>query len=305
MRAHILPATQGIRWLLDSFKIYGKAQLRLPLIVLSYLTLIFAFIWMGLVGVFLIFLCDPIFSVGLSNLSRAVEQGKTVDPGIIFSGFSSRFKTLLSMGAIYAGVVAAVVMLSGQLFGLIYGEDQLREIASRFSVIKGSQSGAKQIDEKLKTLNQGDAKQINEEFKAMVESPRDEPKQTNEEFKAMIEAMTVLFLLTVLLRIPPSIIFWHAATLVAWHGIPKGKALFFGLVGCVRNWRAFLVYLAVFFVAVVLLPILCLKLLVRFGLEVKVLLSFSLVLVVLNMTLWFIGLYVSYRDIFAETDEPV
>ncbi|MDR2507303.1 MAG: hypothetical protein LBD67_04815 [Candidatus Accumulibacter sp.] len=301
MHAHILPAMQGVRWLSDSFKIYGKAQLRLPLIVLSYLALIFAFIWLGWVGIFLIFLCDPIFSVSLSNLSRAVERGKTVDPGIVFSGFSSRFKTLLSMGAIYAGVVAAAVMLSGQLFSLVYGGDQLQKIASQFSVIK---SDAKRINENPKAMNPGDAKQINEEFKAMVESTQNEPRQTDEEFKAMIEAMTVLFLLTVLLRIPPSIVFWHAATLVAWHGMPKGKALFFGLVGCVRNWRAFLTYLVVFFVAVVLLPNLFLKLLARFGLEMKALLALSFVLIVLNMTFWFIGLYVSYRDIFAEADEP-
>ena len=47
---------------------------------------------------------------------------------------------------------------------------------------------------------------------------------------------------SMLLYLPLSLMFWHAPALVHWHGIPPVKSLFFSLVACVRNLRAYLVY---------------------------------------------------------------
>jgi hypothetical protein len=49
-------------------------------------------------------------------------------------------------------------------------------------------------------------------------------------------------LLSALLYVPLSLAFWHAPALVHWHGVPPVKSLFFSLVACIRNGRAFLVY---------------------------------------------------------------
>lgn len=43
--------------------------------------------------------------------------------------------------------------------------------------------------------------------------------------------------------IPVSAMFWHAPALVHWHGVPVAKSLFFSLMACLSNWKAFLVYL--------------------------------------------------------------
>ena len=43
--------------------------------------------------------------------------------------------------------------------------------------------------------------------------------------------------------IPVSAMFWHAPALVHWHGVPVIKSLFFSLMACLSNWKAFLVYL--------------------------------------------------------------
>ena len=48
--------------------------------------------------------------------------------------------------------------------------------------------------------------------------------------------------LSMALYIPLSLMFWHAPGLIHWHGIPPVKALFFSLVACMRNWRAYLVF---------------------------------------------------------------
>ena len=43
--------------------------------------------------------------------------------------------------------------------------------------------------------------------------------------------------------IPVSAMFWHAPALVHWHGVPVVKSLFFSLMACLSNWKAFLVFL--------------------------------------------------------------
>jgi len=51
--------------------------------------------------------------------------------------------------------------------------------------------------------------------------------------------------LALFLYIPLSITFWHAPGLVYWLHVSPIKALFFSLIACVRNLRAFVVYVLV------------------------------------------------------------
>jgi hypothetical protein len=46
----------------------------------------------------------------------------------------------------------------------------------------------------------------------------------------------------IVLHLPLSLLFWHAPALVHWHGIPPGKALFFSIVACLRNFWALAVF---------------------------------------------------------------
>jgi hypothetical protein len=48
--------------------------------------------------------------------------------------------------------------------------------------------------------------------------------------------------ITFALLIPVILAFWFAPVLAAWHDMSAGKSLFFSLVACLRNWRAFLLY---------------------------------------------------------------
>lgn len=49
-------------------------------------------------------------------------------------------------------------------------------------------------------------------------------------------------IVTSVLYMPLSLLFWHAPALVHWHAIPPIKSLFFSLVACWRNFAAFTVY---------------------------------------------------------------
>lgn len=49
-------------------------------------------------------------------------------------------------------------------------------------------------------------------------------------------------LVTAVLCIPLTMLFWHAPALVVWHRIAPAKSLFFSMVACWRNFGAFVVY---------------------------------------------------------------
>jgi len=98
--------------------------------------------------------------------------------------------------------------------------------------------------------------------------------------------------------------YWYAPVLVAWHGLPAGKSLFFSFVACARNWRAFLTYSAVILVFVALIPGLALGVMSSFFSDAK---PFSIVLTMLIVFIvvpsLYASFYVSYRDVFVRIDE--
>ena len=114
--------------------------------------------------------------------------------------------------------------------------------------------------------------------------------------------------LAVVLTLPVMFAFWYAPLLVAWHGQPLFKAVFFSFVACLRNWRAFLVHVLGVFAIALLLP----GLLIRFA---SLLLPGAADLLLALMTLpalfiiaptLFASFYVSYRDVFGISPaEPV
>ena len=108
------------------------------------------------------------------------------------------------------------------------------------------------------------------------------------------------------LYMPVMMLFWFAPTLVAWHGMPVGKALFFSLFACLMNWRAFTVYSVASAIVLLVVPFV-----VLFGLmlasggalrpaAMAVLFPFVLSM----MPTLFASFYASYRDIFAPAPAP-
>jgi hypothetical protein len=49
-------------------------------------------------------------------------------------------------------------------------------------------------------------------------------------------------LFSFVMYLPLSALFWHAPALVHWHMQPVAKSLFFSIMACVGNWRAFVVF---------------------------------------------------------------
>ena len=119
--------------------------------------------------------------------------------------------------------------------------------------------------------------------------------QEIEESNFFLPALIVMLLMT-----PVMMAYFFAPVLAAWHKLSVGRALFFSLVACWINWRAFLTYgIAMLLVAGVIPGLLLGALLALFpGAQ-----SFITALITMPMVLAvapaiFASFYASYRDIF-------
>jgi hypothetical protein len=95
--------------------------------------------------------------------------------------------------------------------------------------------------------------------------------------------------------------FWFAPVLAAWHGIGAVKALFFSLLACLMNWRAFLSYGIAAAALMLVMPVVALSaiaLLMQGRGGSASVVSLVLPLVIVLLPTLFASFYASYRDVF-------
>jgi hypothetical protein len=109
------------------------------------------------------------------------------------------------------------------------------------------------------------------------------------------------------LLIPLVTAYWYAPALAAWHDFPAGKALFFSFVAGLRNWRAFIAYVAAIMVFGALIPGVILGLLaIAFPESVNFFaVLFTVPMLLILAPVLFASFYASYRDVFVAIDENV
>jgi hypothetical protein len=99
-----------------------------------------------------------------------------------------------------------------------------------------------------------------------------------------------------------SMFFWHAPGLVHWYNVPPTKALFFSMVACLRNTKAYLMYgltwLAIMLGASMVLGTV-MGLLGLQALGRPIITAFALSMAAMMMT----SVYFSFRDSFMHTEE--
>lgn len=107
-------------------------------------------------------------------------------------------------------------------------------------------------------------------------------------------------LVTMLLYLPVSLLFWHAPALVHWHGISPVKSLFFSFVACVRNAGAFLMYGLGWF-AVFLGMGIVISLVAGLTGSAEFMAAAMLPLALLMAAMFSTSIYFTFRDSFAAT----
>lgn len=253
MKARTLPASDGLKWLIEAYLIYRRNPLLLVLMSFSFWGIVLFLELVPVLGAIASSIFTPALLVSIMNVCRDLDQKRVTPPGAIFSGFAQQRKTLFVLGALRILRMLAIILV----VTLVDGGEMLSLLAQ----IK----------------------------------PTSQP--TPEQLSVFLTPFYVLpFFLPVFMA------FWFAPLLAAWNGLPTIKSLFFSLVACWRNWRAFMVYGLSLVILVIVLPTLAM---VLFSLLVPASLAATVIsvpLMIMAMPVLFASIYVSYRTIFVDSD---
>lgn len=100
-----------------------------------------------------------------------------------------------------------------------------------------------------------------------------------------------------------SMFFWHAPALVYWHEVPALKSLFFSVVACLRNFKAFFLY-AMAWLGIVMLTMLVVSLVMSAIGSMGLMLIAEQVVAVVMGAMFFASQYYSFRDCFLDDPAP-
>jgi hypothetical protein len=131
-------------------------------------------------------------------------------------------------------------------------------------------------------------------FRFMMANNRTE-RAAVEDADFIVPALFVMLMMT-----PVMMAYWFAPVLAAWHRLTLGRSLFFSLVACWINWRAFLIYGAGLMLVAGIAPGVLLGVLLLLFPDaanfIAAVITMPLVLIIAPTL--FASFYASYRDIF-------
>ena len=120
----------------------------------------------------------------------------------------------------------------------------------------------------------------------------------------VLPALFVMILMT-----PVLMAYWFAPVLAAWHGLGVGKSLFFSLIACWLNWRAFLAFGAGMILVAAIIPGLVLGLLMSMFplgessfVSVFIVIPLMTIIALIVSSTVYASYYASYRDVFGIPD---
>jgi len=112
MQALTLSASHGWRWLAGGFRLFRRNHLMLTFLIISYWLLMGIVNMIPVLGMVVSTLCIPAFSVSLMNACRHIDDGRPLNPQLLFSGFQNHRRSLLVLGATYLAAMALVLTVS-------------------------------------------------------------------------------------------------------------------------------------------------------------------------------------------------
>ncbi len=241
MQALHLEAQYGLRWIVGGWRLLRKQPIGfMALLFLFWLLLLAASVAIGFAaqglgallpsvsadviaatGSLLFAALTPALTVGFLQACRLAASGVRIHPILLFAPFGAGrtiVLRLLGLGLIQVlALVAILFVLNG---GDVFADDSPATNAppAATDATPGSSTGDR-TDAASSTAGATTA--------ADDEATRRRATELAEQGIAYL---------------PIALLMWYAPMLVAWHGVPVGKSLFFSLVGVWRNRAAFLVY---------------------------------------------------------------
>jgi hypothetical protein len=117
MQALTLPASRGLRWLIEGFAIFRRKPVLLTFLVFGYWLSMAVISAIPYLGQNISLVLIPAFSVSLMNACRIVDEDDVMPPQVLFSGFHRNLQALLALGATYVVASMGILGLSALFDG--------------------------------------------------------------------------------------------------------------------------------------------------------------------------------------------
>jgi hypothetical protein len=142
MEPRSVPFGNGLRWLVDGFKLFRRNILGwiVLVMVLFLIGMVLAFI--PVIGQLLFYLFSPLFLAGAMEGCRALNRGEDLELAHLFAGFRKNTTSLITLGGVY---LVGQIMIFGVM--LAFGGDAIYNIFFE-------PADERQIEEALKTMEQ-------------------------------------------------------------------------------------------------------------------------------------------------------
>lgn len=107
-----LNATEGLSWIRNGWRLFTRSPMTWIFSVITYWLIMALAGLIPIIGALIATLFIPAFAVSFMNISRELDQGRTAEPALIFSGFREHLPVLVRLGGIYLVAVLVIVMLT-------------------------------------------------------------------------------------------------------------------------------------------------------------------------------------------------
>lgn len=130
MQARQLPAHRGFAWLREGLQLWRRNPALLTFASFGYLLMLVVISVVPVIGQPIASLLMPVFSLGVLNTCRAIDERRKAGPDILFSGFQKNLPTLVTIGGLYLlGSLLALLLTSladgGTLLQMMAGGGQI------------------------------------------------------------------------------------------------------------------------------------------------------------------------------------
>ncbi|MDR0716381.1 MAG: hypothetical protein LBF50_03040 [Azoarcus sp.] len=262
MAAKILPASAGWQWLRSGTNLVLRHPAPLSLSTFLVVLCTFALSWLPVLGSIINILLGSIVIAGLAAIYRGVEKGEEASLDLFLHPVEEKSTPLLILSAVYFAAVTAITLI-------VY-------VVSLATDVDIAQL-ATQLD------NSSHLPDINATIR-------------------ILSVLLVFGLLWFALMVPVLMAYWFSPFLIAWHGMPVGKALRTSFAACLGNWKAFLVNGLVWLLAGWIYAVVA-GIIFAISVIAGLLAMFAITLSIL-IPATFANYYFSYKTIFPEQETP-
>lgn len=127
MQARVVGAAEGARWVLRGWRVFRAAPVGWVAIVMAYLLVVLVASAIPGVGIAVIALATPAFSVSFMAVARSASTAGSVQLPQLFEGFRQGLRTQLLLGAIYFACIVAAIGLTALVTGTRPGDPDAAE----------------------------------------------------------------------------------------------------------------------------------------------------------------------------------